>query len=491
MVRNQKIRGNLIILIGIILVVSCSPKTSQVSLYVDIDNNALVDTINSASEMSSKLRYADTLNIEADTIKSTSKMSSKLEHTDTLDIEVEEPLKTDDIDTSIQKETSASITSKEIENTDEAYQQARLELIELLKAQTELIKTQNEQLSKQYETNTNNPETETETETKTKTETKTAENNESNNGKDYNALEDRLKEKDEEIEALYREINNIKSSTNSTSSSDTVFVNNRIRINGSQFSNYQAEILSQEKEILRLKQQLENQTPQDSIGNDTLTVAENKTEINNNSYYNSNINSRRLKIYEDSIQNLSRQLDSLNLQLNDTAIVTRLLFDTTNIVTTKDSAILLNLQQKNRQIKTLESEIMAMRLQKQITPDTIRIETIDTVFLAPEKTENRFEFTLQYNRGLLQPSNEQAFFQAAKSVFQNENLNYILLSGHTDNSGSTVFNRKITYKRLQYIRKKISERTDDASIFEQNFADEYASKEIIELERRVEILIVY
>ncbi|MEA1875079.1 MAG: hypothetical protein U9N51_11745 [Bacteroidota bacterium] len=478
-------------MIGIILVVSCSPKTSQVSLYVDIDNNALVDTINSASEMSSKLRYADTLNIEADTIKSTSKMSSKLEHTDTLDIEVEEPLKTDDIDTSIQKETSASITSKEIENTDEAYQQARLELIELLKAQTELIKTQNEQLSKQYETNTNNPETETETETKTKTETKTAENNESNNGKDYNALEDRLKEKDEEIEALYREINNIKSSTNSTSSSDTVFVNNRIRINGSQFSNYQAEILSQEKEILRLKQQLENQTPQDSIGNDTLTVAENKTEINNNSYYNSNINSRRLKIYEDSIQNLSRQLDSLNLQLNDTAIVTRLLFDTTNIVTTKDSAILLNLQQKNRQIKTLESEIMAMRLQKQITPDTIRIETIDTVFLAPEKTENRFEFTLQYNRGLLQPSNEQAFFQAAKSVFQNENLNYILLSGHTDNSGSTVFNRKITYKRLQYIRKKISERTDDASIFEQNFADEYASKEIIELERRVEILIVY
>ncbi len=67
----------------------------------------------------------------------------------------------------------------------------------------------------------------------------------------------------------------------------------------------------------------------------------------------------------------------------------------------------------------------------------------------------------------------------------------VLLSGYTDISGSFFSNKKITARRIDKIKQLLMEyNVNEQEIFIQNFANKYASKKVIDAERKVNLRII-
>ncbi|MDD3739189.1 MAG: hypothetical protein PHP31_07850 [Lentimicrobiaceae bacterium] len=89
------------------------------------------------------------------------------------------------------------------------------------------------------------------------------------------------------------------------------------------------------------------------------------------------------------------------------------------------------------------------------------------------------------------PLNETQILDSFKQL-NIDNIKTVLISGYTDVSGNRSINRRITEKRLAAMRLLLNDiGIDKKKIFIQNFADIYASKSIVEAERRLEILVIY
>ena len=169
----------------------------------------------------------------------------------------------------------------------------------------------------------------------------------------------------------------------------------------------------------------------------------------------------------------------------------RILFDTVSVDYINDTNLVKDLQKKEEIIKSLELQISELELLSQNHSDTVVITNVDTVFAERKASESKFEYTLYFEIGQINPLKIESFENEVKKVLEKNNIKYILLSGYTDSSGSTVFNSEITYNRLAYVKSIISEYVDENIIFEQNFADKFASSEVVSTERCVEVLIIY
>lgn len=97
-------------------------------------------------------------------------------------------------------------------------------------------------------------------------------------------------------------------------------------------------------------------------------------------------------------------------------------------------------------------------------------------------------FTATYDIGQIEPSND--ILNEVIEVCQHRQVSNVILSGYTDSSGNRKVNKKITDDRLNYILSKFKEVISIDKIYLQNFGDTYASENVIQAERRMEIKVI-
>lgn len=149
------------------------------------------------------------------------------------------------------------------------------------------------------------------------------------------------------------------------------------------------------------------------------------------------------------------------------ALIDKLNSKTETIVLFADSIIHLR-QHINQLIEKSEQDVIVQ------TSDN------DTVLLVANYAINK-----------KRPLNETQILDSFKQL-NIDDIKTVLISGFTDISGNRTINRRITEKRLATMRSLLNDvGIDSKRIFIQNFADIYASKSIVEAERRLEILVVY
>lgn len=196
-------------------------------------------------------------------------------------------------------------------------------------------------------------------------------------------------------------------------------------------------------------------------------------------------NQRLLKIKNDSIAYLKAKLSQeKNYKVN---------VDTTNTVekdrvkplmkkdTILENPNLLNLQDSISDFKK------RMKIEDKSYPlrDTIYIEKIPNVNVKIEKLP--VTFTAFYKSGRNLPTNNAV--QDAINVIKEIDIEKIELKGYTDSSGNSIINQRLTSQRIQYIFDQIKLLINIDKIFIQNFGETFASKNVVQEERKVEIVI--
>ncbi|MFY8187311.1 MAG: hypothetical protein ACOVLC_05070 [Flavobacterium sp.] len=156
--------------------------------------------------------------------------------------------------------------------------------------------------------------------------------------------------------------------------------------------------------------------------------------------------------------------------------------------TTNDSLHIATLEAKNDSIGQLKKQL---KVQKALKTKTI----VDTMFVEKRveaETKQPIEpelITAKYALGKTVPTND-VFAQLIR-ILENKNVLKIELSGFTDSSGNVEINKHLTNKRLSYIHSKIQAFVPIDKIYMQNFGQAFASKDIKNEERKVDIKIYY
>ena len=197
---------------------------------------------------------------------------------------------------------------------------------------------------------------------------------------------------------------------------------------------------------------------------------------------NDTINLLKKRLATQSQLNSTTKTDTVFVQKSIT-IVPLVIENTKN-----DSLHNASLLAKNDSIGQLKKQLKA---QKALKTPTI----VDTVFV-----ENRVEvetkqsiepelITAKYALGKTIPEND--VFGPLIRILKNKNVHKVELSGFTDSSGNVEINKHLTNKRLSYIHSKIQAFVPIDKIYLQNFGQTFASKDIKNEERKVEIKIYY
>ncbi len=195
---------------------------------------------------------------------------------------------------------------------------------------------------------------------------------------------------------------------------------------------------------------------------------------------------------EAEIKQLKAQLSALSKKQakTDTLIVVKEVLTPIEIDTlTNDSiqsALIDELNSKNETIILFTDSIIDLR--RHISELTEKSESDVMVHYADNDT---VLLVANYEINKKRPLNEAQILDSFKQL-NIDNIKTVLISGYTDVSGNRSINRRITEKRLAAMRLLLNDiGIDKKKIFIQNFADIYASKSIVEAERRLEILVIY
>ena len=133
-------------------------------------------------------------------------------------------------------------------------------------------------------------------------------------------------------------------------------------------------------------------------------------------------------------------------------------------------------------------------LQKQILQLLSQISTIpDTVYIQESKIISVYDsLTIvdYYNIGKVASINEDSIIGQIKQLNENRDIIKVIISGYTDISGNEAINKAITNKRLNYFAQKTESILPIEKIYLRNFADRFASKNVIENERRIVITLI-
>ncbi|MGB4654593.1 MAG: hypothetical protein WBH98_04075 [Bacteroidales bacterium] len=201
---------------------------------------------------------------------------------------------------------------------------------------------------------------------------------------------------------------------------------------------------------------------------------------------------RELERAEAEIKQLKAQLSALSKKQTktDTLIVVKeVLTPVKTDALTNDSiqsALIDELNSKNETIILFTDSIIDLR--RHISELTEKSESDVMVHSAYNDT---VLLVANYAINKKRPLNENQILNNIKQL-DIKNINTVLISGYTDVSGNRTINRRITEKRLTTMCSLLNDLgIDSKRIFIQNFADIYASKSIVEAERRLEILVIY
>lgn len=125
-------------------------------------------------------------------------------------------------------------------------------------------------------------------------------------------------------------------------------------------------------------------------------------------------------------------------------------------------------------------------------PDTVYAEVIkEVVREAPVTQTKSIELVAYYNRGAMVARNQAKIIEAILSATKENAVDRIKLSSHTDRSGNADVNLEFSRRRLEIFHKALTDKgIDDTLIFSQHFGSRFASQEVVEEERRIEVTIV-
>lgn len=97
------------------------------------------------------------------------------------------------------------------------------------------------------------------------------------------------------------------------------------------------------------------------------------------------------------------------------------------------------------------------------------------------------QLTAYYARGQLHALNEAEVLQKLAEQSMQNVVRLVILSAYTDRSGGSQLNRRLAAQRLDILLKAIAQWVSYERILLQNFGDMFASNEIKDKERRIEI----
>ncbi len=161
------------------------------------------------------------------------------------------------------------------------------------------------------------------------------------------------------------------------------------------------------------------------------------------------------------------KLDSLNAKYNK--LVSRNTKDTENLT---DSINALKKQIAEAKTRIEYREVVVTK--------TVEVNNLDTV-----------NIVANYNVNKTNPNNYNQIINNLNTIDWSR-VKSIWLSGYTDIAGSYQVNKKLTDQRLENMRNILVKRgINERIIFIQNFSNKYASQQVIDSERRIDIAVVY
>ena len=153
------------------------------------------------------------------------------------------------------------------------------------------------------------------------------------------------------------------------------------------------------------------------------------------------------------------------------------------------------LRAQNDSILILQNQLIDLQRQKIAAPDTVYIpkEIIiptleDNSQIQPEV--DTITINAYYEKGEIKPLQIDRILQQLKQINTDNAIVGLSLTGQTDISGNPEVNKKITGLRLEYMIEKLTAFVSPEKIFVQNLGSKYASKTIVEEERRIEIKVL-
>ncbi len=197
--------------------------------------------------------------------------------------------------------------------------------------------------------------------------------------------------------------------------------------------------------------------------------------------------SEKITALEDSISLLNNQLRRAN------ALATIKLDSVTTGGNDLTAGYLLEMRQQADSLENLINELKAFRAeapQTKVVRDTVYIT--ETKEAQPQKaTADSAHFIGFYQRGSMVPSNQGILLNEIKKLKESRQIMTIKLSGYTDRSGSASVNMTISQRRIDLLKKELIEMgIPPQQIYAQAFGSAYASEEVVDSERRVEVTVI-
>lgn len=197
--------------------------------------------------------------------------------------------------------------------------------------------------------------------------------------------------------------------------------------------------------------------------------------------------SEKITALEDSIGRLNNQLRRAN------ALASIKLDSVTTGGNDLTAGYLLEMRQQADSLEYLINELKAFRA---AAPETKVVR--DTVYITETKEVNAVKavsdsahFVGFYQRGSMAPSNQGILLNEIKKLKESRQIVTIKLSGYTDRSGSASVNMTISQRRVDLLKKDLVELgIPPQQIYTQAFGSTYASEEVVDSERRVEVTVI-
>ncbi len=137
---------------------------------------------------------------------------------------------------------------------------------------------------------------------------------------------------------------------------------------------------------------------------------------------------------------------------------------------------------------TLSDSIEALK--KQIAEAKTKVEYKEVVLTKTVNNYDTLHIVATYNVNQTAANNYTQIIKQFNAINWSR-VKSVSLSGYTDASGSFQINKKLTDQRIEKLRDIVVQRgISERNIFIQNFSNKYASKTVIEQERKVDISIV-
>lgn len=139
------------------------------------------------------------------------------------------------------------------------------------------------------------------------------------------------------------------------------------------------------------------------------------------------------------------------------------------------------------EIENLQDSII--QLQSYIYLKDKAFDSLEGKLIAP-KSNDSILFTAYYNPGKTISTKEKAILNKLNQKIVDRRVVKVSLISYTDSSGSPELNLRLSNQRVvRWIDKLVKNGIPRKLIFMQYFGAEYASKQVVENERRVEIIV--